>query len=184
MYHRNRMRKAAAAYVKARSNGGSGRRRRPLDHGDLRLLILSLIAEQPRHGYDLMTEIEERTGGAYKPSAGVMYPALEVIQDMGLVKSKKEDGKRIFSITPEGAAELEANAETLAKIQSQLDALAQPKTDPMDVRSASRSLRYTVFQSVAQDWPDTSKHEAIIAILNQARDDIKKLDGSSEAKDV
>lgn len=184
MYHRNRMRKAAAAYMKARGNGTTGRRRRPLDHGDLRLLILSLIAEQPRHGYDLMTEIEERTSGAYKPSAGVMYPALEVIQDMGLAKSKKEDGKRVFSITPDGEAELEANAETLAKIQSQLDALAQPKSDPMDVRSASRSLRYSVFQRVAEDWPDTSKHEAIIAILNQAREDIKKLDGTGDAKDA
>lgn len=184
MYHRNRMRKAAAAYMKARSNGGLGRRRRPLDHGDLRLLILSLIAEQPRHGYDLMTEIEERTSGAYKPSAGVMYPALEVIQDMGLAKSKKEDGKRVFSITPDGETELEANAETLEKIQNQLDALAQPKSDPMDVRTASRSLRYAVFQRVTEDWPDTSRHEAIIAILNQAREDIKKLDGTGEASDA
>lgn len=183
MYHRNRMRKAATAYMKMRggNGGGGGRRRRPLDHGDLRLLILSLIAERPRHGYDLMNEIEARTGGTYKPSAGVMYPALEVIQDMGLAKSKKEDGKRVFSITPDGEAELEANAETLTKIQSQLDALAAPKSDPMDVRSASRSLRYVVFQTVAEEWPDTSKHEEIIAILNQAREDIKKLNGGDGA---
>ena len=60
MYYRNRMRKAAAAYMKMQSHGNGGfRRRRALDHGDLRLLILSLIQDQPRHGYDLITEIEQ-----------------------------------------------------------------------------------------------------------------------------
>ncbi|MEO1158773.1 MAG: PadR family transcriptional regulator, partial [Pseudomonadota bacterium] len=95
MYYTHRMRKAAAAYRKMHRRAAGGRRRRPLDHGDLRLLILSLIAEQPRHGYDLIAEIEARTGGTYKPSPGVMYPALAVIQDMGLAKVKKEDGKNV-----------------------------------------------------------------------------------------
>lgn len=183
MYHRNRMRKAAAAYMKMRSgSSGGSRRRRPLDHGDLRLLILSLIAEQPRHGYDLITEIEARTGGAYKPSAGVMYPALSMIQDLGLAKAKKEDGKRVFYISPEGEAELEAHAETLEKIERRLEALGSdgPVGDPTDVRAATKSLRYAVFKSVTKDWPDTSKHEDIIAILNQAREDIQKLGGNQK----
>jgi len=181
MYHRKRMRKAAAAYMNMRAESGRRRRRRPLDHGDLRLLILSLIAEQPRHGYDLITEIEHLTGGTYKPSPGVVYPALSAIQDLGLAKPKKEDGKRVFYITPEGEAELEENADILAKIEQRLEALAeaQDETDPADVRSASRNLRFSVFKLVANDWPDTSKHEEIVAILNQAQADIAKLGGTS-----
>ena len=141
------------------------------------MLILSLIAEQPRHGYDLMTEIEHLTGGTYKPSAGVMYPALSALQDLGLAKSKKEKGKRILYITPDGEAELEANAETLVKIEERLEQLAssQNDIDPVDIQSASRILRYSVFKLVANDWPDTSKYEDIVAILNQAQTDIGKL---------
>ena len=61
MYYSNRMRKAARAYMKMHSQNMGKKRRRPLDHGDLRLLLLSLIAEQPRHGYDLIAEIEQRS---------------------------------------------------------------------------------------------------------------------------
>lgn len=179
MYYSRRMRKAAAAYRKMHGQHGRGavRSPRPLEHGDLRLLILSLIAEQPRHGYDLMTEIEQRTGGAYKPSPGVIYPALSVLQDQGLAKAKKEDGKRVFYITEPGEAELEEHAETLAKIAARLETLAHPESelDPSDVRAASRRLRHTLFTAVAQAWPDTSDYEAIVEILNQARADIAKL---------
>lgn len=177
MYYRHRMRKAAAAYRKMHHRAASARRRRPLDHGDLRLLILSLIAEQPRHGYDLIAEIESRTGGTYKPSPGVMYPALAVIQDMGLAKVKKESGKRVFYITEAGEAELEEHAETLMKIEERLEALAHPESqlDPSDVRAASQRLRHTLFKTVTQAWPDTSDYEEIVSILNQARADILNL---------
>jgi len=164
--------------------GGGGRsRRRPLKHGDLRLLILALIGEQPRHGYDLITEIEQRTGGAYKPSPGVMYPALDVIQDMGLAKAKKQDGKRVFYLTEAGEAELAEQAEAVANIQSRLEALNQPTPDsePGDIRTAMRRLRHTVFKAVTEAWPDTSNHEQITAILTKARADIADLVSKPEA---
>lgn len=177
MYYSNRMRKAARAYMKMHSQNMGKKRRRPLDHGDLRLLLLSLIAEQPRHGYDLIAEIEQRSGGVYKPSPGVMYPALSVIQDMGLAKVRKADGKRVFYITEAGEADLEANAETVAKIEDRLESLATPEAefDPGDIRSASRHLRHTLFKAVTESWPDTSDYEKIVAILNQAREDIAEL---------
>ncbi|MEL7032047.1 MAG: PadR family transcriptional regulator [Pseudomonadota bacterium] len=182
MYYTHRMRKAAAAYRKMHRRAAGGRRRRPLDHGDLRLLILSLIAEQPRHGYDLIAEIEARTGGTYKPSPGVMYPALAVIQDMGLAKVKKEDGKNVYYITEDGEAELEDRAETLIKIEERLEALANPDSDldPSDVRAASQRLRHTLFEAVSQAWPNTSDYEAIVSILNQARADILDLSSKDE----
>ncbi|MEO1552950.1 MAG: PadR family transcriptional regulator [Pseudomonadota bacterium] len=185
MYYKHRMRKAAAGYRKMHKRAAGARRRRPLDHGDLRLLILSLIAEQPRHGYDLIAEIEARTGGIYKPSPGVIYPALAVIQDLGLAKVKKEDGKRVFYITETGDAHLEEQAETLAKIEARLESLAHPDSelDPGDVRAASQRLRHTLFKTVTQAWPDTSDYEAIVSILNQARADIVQLSEKDSTPD-
>lgn len=184
MYYRNRMRNAAKAYMKMHHRHLAGRRRRPLDHGDLRLLILSLIAETPRHGYDLIAEIESRSGGAYKPSPGVMYPALAVIQDLGFAKVKKTDGKRVFYITEAGEAEISANGETLEKIEERLEELAEPDSelDPRDVRVASQRLRHAVFRSVAQAWPDTTNYEQIVEILNQARAEISNLKAAPKSK--
>ncbi len=65
--------------------GGFSRRRGLFDGDELRLVLLSLIAEKPRHGYDLIKEIEERSGGVYAPSPGVIYPTLTMLQDMGLI---------------------------------------------------------------------------------------------------
>src|SRR5690606_33985152 len=94
-------------------DGGQGRggsRRRMFDGGELRLVLLKLIADEPRHGYDLIRRIEELTGGAYAPSPGVIYPTLTLLDEMGQIAAQQSDGaKKLFAITPEGAAELAAN---------------------------------------------------------------------------
>lgn len=90
-----------------RHGGGMGRM---FGQGDLRIVVLALIAEQPRHGYDLIKEIETRVGGAYAPSPGVIYPLLTMLEDMGLVAlSASEGAKKLYAITAEGKAELDAN---------------------------------------------------------------------------
>lgn len=90
-----------------RHGGGMGRM---FGQGDLRMVVLALIAEQPRHGYDLIKEIETRVGGAYAPSPGVIYPLLTMLEDMGLVAlSASEGAKKLYAITAEGTAELSAN---------------------------------------------------------------------------
>ena len=79
-------------------------------HGDLRLVILQLIAEKPRHGYEIIKAIEERVGGAYSPSPGVVYPTLTLLEDLGHVTvSAGEGAKKLHAITPQGRAFLEAN---------------------------------------------------------------------------
>src|SRR6478752_5873653 len=84
---------------------GRGRRRRMFDGEELRLVLLKLIADQPRHGYDLIRDIEERTGGAYAPSPGVIYPTLTMLDDMGLIEEQKSEGaKKLFAITNAGQA--------------------------------------------------------------------------------
>jgi DNA-binding PadR family transcriptional regulator len=85
---------------------GRGRGRglgRLLEHGDLRFVVLALLAEQPRHGYELIKELEERTGGAYRPSAGVIYPTLAMLEDEGLVQpAGGEVGRKQFEPTEAG----------------------------------------------------------------------------------
>lgn len=88
----------------------SRRAKRIFESGELRLVLLSLIAEQPRHGYDLIRAIEEMTGGEYAPSPGIVYPTLTMLQDMGLIEEAAgEGGRKPFQITEAGSAHLEEN---------------------------------------------------------------------------
>ena len=83
--------------------GRHGRSGRMFQHGDFRLLVLALIAEAPRHGYELIREIEARLGGAYAPSPGVVYPTLTMLEELGHVTSAVTEGtKRQYTITDAG----------------------------------------------------------------------------------
>lgn len=84
--------------------GGHGRRGR---RGDVRLAILTLLAEQPRHGYEIIREISERSGGFWRPSPGSVYPTLQLLADEGLVRSSEDGGKRLFELTDDGRAAAE-----------------------------------------------------------------------------
>lgn len=79
--------------------------------GDVRAAILALLAEEPMHGYQIITELGERSGGVWQPSPGSVYPTLSALEDQGLVTAHKSDGKRIFELTPEGRTESEAAAD-------------------------------------------------------------------------
>jgi DNA-binding PadR family transcriptional regulator len=102
---RDHMHRHWARHVGRHAEGrGRGRRLgRLLEHGDLRFVILALLAEQPRHGYELIKELEERTGGAYRPSAGVIYPTLALLEDEGLVQpAGGEVGRKLYEPTEAG----------------------------------------------------------------------------------
>ena len=100
--------------------------RRPFEQGDLRLLVLALIAEKPRHGYELIKEIEERMGGAYAPSPGVIYPLLTMLEEMGLARlSAEEGGKKLYAATGEGEAELKANKAVLDELFARIDGVRE-----------------------------------------------------------
>jgi DNA-binding PadR family transcriptional regulator len=95
------------------SDSRPGRRsRRMFESGELRLVLLRLIADEPRHGYDLIRAIEELTGGEYAPSPGVVYPTLTLLQDMGFIEETQGEGARKpFQITAAGTEHLEENAD-------------------------------------------------------------------------
>jgi DNA-binding PadR family transcriptional regulator len=101
-------------------------RRRMFDRAELRLVLLKLIAEQPRHGYDLIKAMEELSGGHYSPSPGVVYPALAMLADEGLIAEREsEDQRRQFAITPAGEAVLAEEAGAVAEAYERLIELAE-----------------------------------------------------------
>jgi DNA-binding PadR family transcriptional regulator len=103
-----------------------GRRGRFFEQGDLRWVLLGLIAEKPSHGYELIKAIEERLGGAYSPSPGVVYPTLTLLEDMGLIAATQSEGARkAFAITEEGRAALETNKATVEAIFQKMAQLAE-----------------------------------------------------------
>lgn len=85
---------------------GRGRR---AERGDVRYLILDALLDRPRHGYDIMRAIEDKSAGTYRPSPGVIYPTLQMLEEIGCVTSHEEGGKRIYTITEEGRKDLEAH---------------------------------------------------------------------------
>lgn len=105
-----------------RRHGHRGRHgRRPFDYGELRLLVLAMLAQEPRHGYDLMKAIEERMGGSYTPSPGVIYPTLAWLEDMGYAGVEPtRGGRKLYRVTTEGSAFLEANRGAIETLQSRL----------------------------------------------------------------
>ena len=89
--------------------------------GELRLIVLALLSEAPRHGYDIIKALEERSSGFYSPSPGVIYPTLTYLEEAGYATSAAEGNKKVFSITPEGAAHLGENRETVDAILARLE---------------------------------------------------------------
>ena len=101
---------------------GGRRGGRMFDHGELRLVVLALIAEQPRHGYEIIKAIEERLAGSYSPSPGVIYPTLTMLEELGHATVSKAGGKKQYAITEAGQAVLTENKAAvdaaLARIQA------------------------------------------------------------------
>jgi DNA-binding PadR family transcriptional regulator len=104
-----------------RGPGRRQRRGRMFAQGELRLALLALIAEDPRHGYELIKEIEEMTGGSYAPSPGAVYPTLQLLEDEGsITEADAEGAKKPFRVTEQGEAELEERSEEVKDLMRRL----------------------------------------------------------------
>jgi DNA-binding PadR family transcriptional regulator len=119
---------------------GGGRGRRMFDGSELRLVLLKLIADQPRHGYDLIREIEAMTGGAYSPSPGMIYPTLTLLDDTGLIEEQQAEGaKKLYAASDEGRAHLDENAEEVEALIARLTRLGE-KSARADSGAIRRSM--------------------------------------------
>ena len=166
-----------------RGGGGGGRgerggRQRMFNSGELRLVLLKLIADEPRHGYDLIRQIEELTGGAYAPSPGVIYPTLTLLDDMGQIEAQLSEGaKKLFAITDAGRAELEANTETVDAAIARLTAVGEEtqRTDSASVRRAMGNLRQVLMDRLGDHDLDKAALHDIVALIDEAAQKIERL---------
>ncbi len=121
--------------------GSRGRRRtgRMFSRGDLRYMILNLLAGRPMHGYEVMQELAQESGGVYAPSPGSVYPVLQMLEDQGYVESEEQDGKRIYRITDSGKAFLEQNRERVDDVFGRVSDFTDRFTGP-GMRDLTRSF--------------------------------------------
>ena len=96
--------------------GGQRRRRQMFESGDMKYVILKLVQDKPRHGYEVMKELEERLHGCYSPSPGTVYPTLQWLEDEGLVSAKEVEGKKVYEITDAGRAFLAEHRDVVDEI--------------------------------------------------------------------
>ncbi|WP_294032316.1 PadR family transcriptional regulator [Sphingopyxis sp.] len=157
---------------------GRGRRRRMFDGGELRLVLLKLIADEPRHGYDLIRQIEELTGGAYAPSPGVIYPTLTLLDDMELVEAADSDGaKKLFAITEAGRIELDANRDAVDALIARLTEVGEERqrTESASVRRAMGNLKAVLMNRLGdRDLGEATLHD-IVALIDEAAQKIERL---------
>jgi DNA-binding PadR family transcriptional regulator len=162
-----------------RGRHGRGRgRRRVFESGELRLVLLKLIADEPRHGYDLIRAIEELTGGEYAPSPGVIYPTLTLLQDMGLIEEAEAEGARkAFGVTDEGRAHLEEKSDEVEALFERLEELA-PERDGMNAAPLGRAIKNlmnALGHRVKRDGFDDELLHEVAAILDEAAQRIERV---------
>ena len=150
---------------------GRGDLARFFAHGDLRLVILHLIAEKPRHGYEIIKAIAERVGGAYSPSPGTVYPTLTLLEELGHVTVTPGAGtKRLHAITPEGQSVLDGNRPTLAAILARMAQAEAARSDgpPPALVRANEGLKLALRMRLGRGPLDAGQAAAITAALEAA----------------
>jgi DNA-binding PadR family transcriptional regulator len=159
-------------------HGGGGRSSRMFGHGDLKLLLLSLIAEQPRHGYELIRAIEDLCGGTYTPSPGAIYPTLTFLEESGYaaIHQTDESAKKQYAITDEGRAFLAKNLAEVEAVKQGLKMSARMRAKlgvPNSIRDSVEQLK-SALMGHDRNW-DAAETNRVVAIIDKAVADIGKV---------
>ena len=166
--------------------GGDERPGRMLAQGDLRLIALALIDEQPRHGYDIIKVFEEKTAGWYSPSPGIVYPTLTYLEEAGYLTSQSDGSKRLYSITAEGRAHLKDNrafadalierltaaGERMAQQRDEMDDGRHGSRMPRLVRAAMENLRDVAVERLKNDADAEAK---VVDVLARAAAELRRV---------
>ena len=138
------------------------------DSGVLRLLVLGLIAEAPRHGYDIIRDLHDRFQGAYRPSPGSIYPILQTLAEAGLVTSEMHGRQRLFAVSDEGRAYLAEQRAELAAINAQLAEAARPIGDSA-IGEAIQALRAALYEKLRKTRAQPRPRRPSCATRSSAR---------------
>jgi len=155
--------------------------RRFFGPGEVRLALLSLLADGPRHGYELMKMLAERSGGMYRASAGTIYPTLQQMEDEGMVAAEAQEGKRVYRITEDGRRELSREEDIVkriwrrARMWNEWRAAFDPDVQEI-VRPAERVMK-AAFRAMAGASSSASHADKVREILERALRDLENLGG-------
>ncbi len=158
-----------------RSRAWGGEHFHGFHKGNLKYVILDLLKEKPRYGYEIIRALEERSHGFYTPSPGVVYPTLQMLEEMGYAKSVDRDGKKIYTITEEGEKFLSERREQAEEVRSHMKHHWDPENMGiiMEMMGDFRELGRTIRQQAHSIEPDKMKR--IREVMAKATGDIKKI---------
>jgi DNA-binding PadR family transcriptional regulator len=156
---------------------GRGRGRRQMfEAGEIKFVILRLLKEKPRHGYEVMKALEEKMAGCYTPSAGTVYPTLQLLEDQGHVRAVDAGGKKIYEITPEGEKYLEEHRDLLDEIVDRVRETVREFTGGAigELQAEFTRLARGTFRHAWRRGPDDPAVRRVVEILKQAADDVER----------
>ncbi len=147
------------------------------ESGEMRLVILRLIREKPRHGYEIIKALEERMGGCYTPSAGTVYPTLQLLEDQGFVRIVEEGGKKVYHITPEGERYLDEHQDALSDIGERIKEAMRGVVGGhiAEVNQAFGRLARLTFKEAWRSGPESERTQRIAEVLKRAAAEIEAL---------
>ena len=161
--------------------GPWGRRSRFFEAGEVRIALLSLLEEGPRHGYELMKELEARSGGMYQASAGTVYPTLQQMEDEGLLTCEAMSGKKVYSLTEAGKAELDQERETVRRIWRRAESWEEWGSfvgpEVAEILGPLGGVMKATFRTMGASGEKRDVVRRVRDILDEARDEIEALSG-------
>lgn len=157
-------------------HGRGGRMGRFFDHGDLRLVVLALLGEKPRHGYELIKAIEDRLGGAYSPSPGVIYPTLTMLEEIGQAQVETTDGNRkLYALTEAGRTELAANKPAIDALFARMDEAGSLFGGPApQIMRAMSNLKLALKLKLGSGQLSEEQIQRMVAAIDQAAQQIER----------
>ena len=158
--------------------GGGRRRGRMFGSGELRLVLLRLIADEPRHGYELIKAIEEMTGGAYAPSPGTIYPTLALLEDEGVIApAAGDEARKAYSVTDAGKAELDERADEVDALLERLNGHGEQAEGmaSSDLFRAAGNLAAVVRNRVREGNFDEDARRKVVDLIDELAKKIERL---------
>jgi DNA-binding PadR family transcriptional regulator len=156
---------------------GGRRRRQFFESGEVKYVILRLIREKPRHGYEIIKALEQETGGWYTASAGTVYPTLQLLEDQGHVRIVETGGKKVYHITPEGEAFLEEHRDVLddilERVREAVEGLAGGTIG--DLNETFARMAGMAYKQAWRERPGDDRTDQIVDILRKAQQDIEEV---------
>jgi DNA-binding PadR family transcriptional regulator len=155
---------------------GGRRRQQMFESGEMKFVILRLLKEKPRHGYEVIRALEEKMGGVYTPSAGTVYPTLQLLEDEGYVRVVETDGKKVYHVTPEGERYLEEHGDLLDEILDRVRETVRQFTGGGvgEVQEAFARLATVTFKRAWRRGPDDPALKRVAEILRKAAEDVEQ----------